>query len=63
MAAPAYIEIPLRTNKTGAGIAFTRFQESAMPTPAWCLTTENALRRVVWSYGLGRGCGIRANSA
>ncbi|GAB3724043.1 hypothetical protein GCM10027598_40350 [Amycolatopsis oliviviridis] len=50
MAAPAYREIPLRTNKTGAGTLGSRRRTTAITTPAWCLTWEKAVQRGVFSY-------------
>jgi len=44
------MEIPLRTNKIGAGTLGRRFRRTAMTTPAWCLTWEKTIRRGVFSY-------------
>jgi len=44
------MEIPLRTNKIGAGTLETRFRTTAISTPAWCLTWEKTVRRGVFSY-------------
>jgi hypothetical protein len=52
-AAPAYIEIPLRTNKTGAGTAPKRLPALSASFAACCLTSRNDVIGVKSSYPSG----------
>jgi hypothetical protein len=62
MAAPAYIEIPLRTNNSGAGTAETFRADVTELTAPWCLTTEKVTLRVFVSCIAGSRYGIRGKS-
>jgi hypothetical protein len=57
------MEIPLRTNNSGAGTAETFRAEVIELTTPWCLTTENVTLRVFVSGIAGSGYGIRGKSA
>jgi hypothetical protein len=57
------MEIPLRTNNSGAGTAETFRDDVSELTTPWCLTTENVTLRVFVSCIAGYGYGIRGNSA
>jgi len=57
------MEIPLRTNNSGAGTAESLLGEVSVLTTPWCLTTENVTLRVFVSCIAGCGYGIRGKSA
>ncbi|GAB3489157.1 hypothetical protein GCM10027521_33500 [Amycolatopsis cihanbeyliensis] len=63
MAAPRYIEIPLRTNKAGAGMVPSRHERETTPTPASCLTGENTRNRERCPAYQDSIYGIRGNSS
>jgi hypothetical protein len=56
------MEIPLRTNNSGAGGAESLRDGVTVLTTPWCLTTENVTLRVFVSCIAGCRYGIRGKS-
>jgi hypothetical protein len=56
------MEIPLRTNNSGAGGAESLRDGVTVLTTPWCLTTENVTLRVIVSGIAGSRYGIRGKS-